>query len=70
MVADKLHSVVVELIAVRLAWNMTQADLADLIGVHKNTMTKYETGVYQPKLSHLIAWANALGYDLTIKQRS
>lgn len=69
MVADKLQAVVRELIAVRKAWNMSQDDLADLIGVKPGTLAKYETGLYQPRLSQLIAWANALGYDLTIRQR-
>ena len=41
-----------------------QAELADMIGVHRNTVSNYERDKGAKKLGVLIAWSRATGVDL------
>lgn len=46
---------------------MSQADLGALVGVHKNTVGKWETGKQSP-IRHLVQLEAALGIRLTNRQ--
>ena len=46
---------------VRQARGMTQKQVAEYIGVSKQTITAYETGTREPDLTKLIALAEAIG---------
>ena len=48
---------------------MTLAELADLVQVHKGTMSRYETGDIEPPLSKLSAWGDALGVVVDVSFR-
>lgn len=43
---------------------LTQKELAELIGVHENTIQLYENGKSEPKLSRFILLADKLGVSL------
>lgn len=53
----------------RLNQNKTQVELAEEIGVHDVTLRSWETGHTSPQLYLTEAWANALGFELYIRQR-
>lgn len=50
--------------ATRLAKHMTQEQLAEVIGVSRQTVTKWESGETSPGLEHAAAIAEALGTTL------
>ncbi len=39
---------------IRENYGITQQDLADLTGIHKMTVSRYERGVLKPGLEHMI----------------
>lgn len=47
----------------RLAAFMTQADLAKKLGVRAETVSTWERGVVEPRLSHIRAMAEVFGVD-------
>ena len=57
----------------RKAKGLTQAQLAEKIGIKRATLSKYETGAIEPSITHLSVIASWLGvgfYDLLGKGRS
>lgn len=49
--------------------SMSQKDLADLLGVARETVARWETGDREPNFSTLIRLTEALGVDLTDLRR-
>jgi len=45
--------------------DLTQAELARRIGVHEVTLSKWERGEQEPKVTDAAAWAKALDLKLT-----
>lgn len=50
--------------SVRLNRGMTQKELADAIGVTQKDVSRWETGVYNPKVDKLLRIAEALSCDI------
>lgn len=51
--------------AVRIAAGMTQQQLADALGVAQQSVTRWETGEREPRISTLRRIAAVLGCDVT-----
>lgn len=51
--------------AVRIAAGMTQQQLADALGVAQQSVTRWETGEREPRVSTLRRIAAVLGCDLS-----
>lgn len=51
---------------IRKAAGLTQADLADKIGINRATLSKYESGDIEPSISMLVKISNAL--DVSINE--
>lgn len=51
--------------AARIAAGMTQQQLADALGVAQQSVTRWETGEREPRVSTLKRIAAALGCDLS-----
>lgn len=47
---------------------MLQKDLADLIGVTKETISHWETDKKKPSALHMIALRNAIGFGKTVRR--
>lgn len=52
----------VKLLRERKGW--TQAELAELLGVHRTTIVRIETGVHQPLFSEACLLADILGASI------
>jgi len=51
------------LIATRREAGMSQAELADRLGIDRSTVVRWESGDIAPKRSSVMAWALATDYD-------
>ena len=47
--------------------NMTQADVAEVLGVKRPNITRFENGTYNPTVDMLVKVAEGLGKDLVIR---
>ena len=47
--------------------NMTQADVAEVLGVKRPNITRFENGTYNPTVDMLVKIAEGLGKELEIK---
>lgn len=64
---EKLRkSVIVQYIKYRKKNNMTQEDVAELMGVRRPNISRFESGQYNPTLDMLIRMAHCLGAELEI----
>ena len=45
--------------------DLSQEKLAEMVGVERNTITRYENGISEPKLSIFVEIAKALNVSLT-----
>lgn len=61
------YEIISQIIDARKAQNMTQAELAKLVGTQKSNISRLESGNYNPSLDFLIKVANSLGKDLKIQ---
>jgi len=52
--------------ALRRARGLTQAALAARLGVHANTVARWERGEHAPSVAHLIAWARQIGASVDL----
>jgi transcriptional regulator with XRE-family HTH domain len=59
--ASPIAPLIALLAAARQAQGITQRDLADRIGVTDDLVSRWESGVRQPRLDNLVAWVAALG---------
>jgi DNA-binding XRE family transcriptional regulator len=67
---DKLqprYEIISQIIEARKENNMTQSDLAKMVGTQKSNISRLESGNYNPSLDLLIKVANCLGKKLEIK---
>ena len=64
------HPLVLQLVELRKAKNITQQKLSVCSGLNKNAITIWENGIAYPNLMTFEACANALGYEVRlIKKR-
>lgn len=56
------------LAALRVEKGLTQHQIAIVCGVYRETVTHWECGDTEPKLSHLVDYAHALGLRLTVQK--
>lgn len=67
---DKLqprYEIINQIVKVRQQKNMTQEQLAELIGTKKSNISRLESGKYNPSLEMLIKIAQALGKTLKLE---
>ena len=67
---DKLqprYEIINQIVRVRQQKNMTQEQLAELIGTKKSNISRLESGKYNPSLEMLIKIAQALGKTLKLE---
>jgi transcriptional regulator with XRE-family HTH domain len=62
-----LRRVIRDLKATREARGLSASHVADIIGVHRSVVSKFENQTGDPKLSTLLRYAHAVGADLEIK---
>ena len=60
------YELVEQLKAARLALDMTQEDLAALVGTKKSNISRFESGRYNPSLDFVIKIAGSLGKQIQI----
>jgi len=58
-----------QIIETRKNKNMTQAELAELVGTQKSNISRLESGNYNPSLDFLIKIARGLGKTLKVELR-
>ena len=61
------YEAVEQIIAARKEQNMTQAELAKRVGTQKSTISRLESGNYNPSLDFLAKVAEALGKNLNVQ---
>ncbi len=61
------YAVIEELIKARRHRKMTQAQLAEKMGVTQGVVSRWESGKYSPKLETIAAAAQALDYRVDIR---
>ena len=61
------YEIISQIIEARKARNMTQAELAKLVGTQKSNISRLEGGNYNPSLDFLIKVAVSLGKELKIQ---
>lgn len=61
------YELISQIIDARKAQNMTQAELAKLVGTQKSNISRLESGNYNPSLDLMIKIANSLGKNLKIQ---
>ena len=61
------YEIISQIIEARKERNMTQAELANLIGTQKSNISRLESGTYNPSLDFLIKVAKGLGKELKIQ---
>jgi len=61
------YDIISQIIDARKTQNMTQAELAKLVGTQKSNISRLESGNYNPSLDFLIKVANSLGKNLKIQ---
>lgn len=55
------------LVEIRLAWGLERSDVAKRCGIDARKLRMYELGINEPNLRYLRKWANALGYELSLR---
>ncbi len=63
------YDVISQIIEARKENNMTQSDLAKMVGTQKSNISRLESGNYNPSLDMLIKVARCLGKKLSIQLR-
>ena len=57
-----------ELRRIRVEGGVSQTILSEKIGVERDQLSNWECGRRQPMVGNVQAWANALGYELALKE--
>ena len=60
------YEVISQLIEVRSEKNITQEELAKMVGTQKSNISRLESGTYNPSLDFLIKVAKCLGKEVKI----
>lgn len=50
----------------RQAQNLTQQDVAEEIGVTRESLGNWERGTHHPRYGDVLKWADFLGFPLTV----
>lgn len=66
---NPLLPVIAKLRHIREQWNLSRADLAELVGTTEHQIIRWESRECAPTLPHLLNWANALGCNLGVEIR-
>jgi predicted transcriptional regulator len=61
------YKIIEEIITARKQKNLTQKDLAKLIGTRQSNISRFECGNYNPSLEFLNKIANAMGKELEVR---
>jgi predicted transcriptional regulator len=61
------YKIIAEIITARQEKNLTQKDLAELIGTRQSNISRLESGTYNPTLEFLNKIAKAIGKELEIR---
>ncbi|MDR3343418.1 MAG: helix-turn-helix transcriptional regulator [Treponema sp.] len=61
------YKIIEEIIMARKERNLTQKDLAELIGTKQSNISRLESGNYNPSLEFLSKIAQAVGKELEIR---
>ena len=61
------YKIIEEIIMARMEKNLTQKDLAELIGTKQSNISRFESGNYNPSLEFLNKIAQAVGKELEIR---
>jgi predicted transcriptional regulator len=61
------YKIIEEIITARQEKNLTQKDLADLVGTRQSNISRLESGNYNPTLEFLNKIARAIGKELEIR---
>jgi DNA-binding XRE family transcriptional regulator len=61
------YKIIEEIIMARREKNLTQRDLADLIGTKQSNISRLESGNYNPSLDFLSKIALAVGKELEVR---
>ena len=61
------YKIIEETIMARKERNLTQKDLAKLIGTKQSNISRFESGNYNPTLDFLNKIANAVGKELEVR---
>jgi predicted transcriptional regulator len=61
------YKIIEEIITARQEKNLTQKDLAELVGTRQSNISRLESGNYNPTLEFLNKIAKAIGKELEIR---
>jgi predicted transcriptional regulator len=61
------YKIIEEIITARQEKNLTQKDLAELVGTRQSNISRLESGNYNPTLEFLNKIARAIGKELEIR---
>jgi len=64
---DAEYKIIEEIIMARKEKNLTQKDLAELIGTKQSNISRFESGNYNPSLEFLNKIAQAVGKELEVR---
>jgi len=67
MVNEAEYRIIEEIILARKEKNLTQKDLAELIGTKQSNISRLESGNYNPSLDFLQKVASAMGKKLEVR---
>lgn len=65
-----LHEIFRELRSLRISRGISQATLAKKVGYNKTQISAWECGEWYPKFNALIAWTEALGLKIVLREKS
>ena len=61
------NDVITQYISCRKNLQMTQTDIANILGTKRPNITRFENGTYNPTLDFLVKVAESMGKELEIK---
>jgi transcriptional regulator with XRE-family HTH domain len=64
---DVRNSIIEQYIKCRKEKQMTQKDVANILGTKRPNITRFENGTYNPTLDFLVKVAESMGKELEIK---
>jgi len=63
------YDIISQIIEARNENNITQAQLAKMVGTQKSNISRLESGSYNPSLDFLIKVAHCLGKDISVQMK-
>ena len=64
---DAEYKIIEEIIMARKEKNLTQKDLAELVGTKQSNISRFESGNYNPSLEFLNKIVQAVGKELEVR---